>query len=584
MVAAVRLAVIIPARDVATVLSKQLKLILCQEASWDFEVIVVDNGSIDDTSQIATKLATQDSRVRVVQARDGIGVGYARNVGVANSSAQFLVFVDADDLVHPGWLQAFIEAFESGALAAVGRLRYVTTSGIPLFETTGLFPTGWASPGAAGSNSGFTRKVYDSVGGFDENLRRGWEDIDFFVRSGRKGYRIVEVRDALIDYVQREDPGAILGQWTRYGEGLVDFWRSHASWGMPAPSLFKAKSAILFERLVGILHLRKNPTSIFRGLRRLGRNVGLVREFSVQQAADAGQQPPKSHNRASHAINVYWWAPSRMPSDLARETITTGAAWTRLLKSGSGMLTNFGDEFSQIAVAYATGRRVNWARPDRADLVGLGSVLNRAMKFESQAQYWGTGLRGEFDERSAPDLDQILAARGPQTQKLLGFYGPIGDPGLLVRGLVGRPTRKRGGKVYIPHFRDWNSKLGRYHISLLRNHGIKILASNLDPLEIAREISHSDFVVSSSLHGLIFADALGVANQLVMPASMEPTFKYLDYFGSVGSSFEPISHLELVARINDSSYVGLREFQTNQLSATIDGLCEGLMSAARHVG
>lgn len=72
---------VIPVRNGGPFVSHQIEALLAQESNATFEVVVADNGSTDETAQIARSLAERDPRVRVVDASRGIGVNVARNVG-----------------------------------------------------------------------------------------------------------------------------------------------------------------------------------------------------------------------------------------------------------------------------------------------------------------------------------------------------------------------------------------------------------------------------------------------------------------------------------------------------------------------
>jgi CDP-glycerol glycerophosphotransferase len=119
------LSVVVPAYQVEDYLADCLASILDQ--SWEnLEVVVVDDGSTDDTGAIADAVAAQDRRVRVVH-QSNAGLGAARNVGVTHSTGSYLAFADSDDLVVPGAYAALVGSLEGSgadlAIGAVERLR-----------------------------------------------------------------------------------------------------------------------------------------------------------------------------------------------------------------------------------------------------------------------------------------------------------------------------------------------------------------------------------------------------------------------------------------------------------------------------
>ena len=97
-----RFSVIIPAYNAQDVLEPCVASVLSQEGV-EVEIVVVDDGSRDDTLAVAERLAAQDCRVRVVSKPNG-GVSSSRNAGLDVATGEAVLFVDADDALVPGAL------------------------------------------------------------------------------------------------------------------------------------------------------------------------------------------------------------------------------------------------------------------------------------------------------------------------------------------------------------------------------------------------------------------------------------------------------------------------------------------------
>jgi CDP-glycerol glycerophosphotransferase len=115
------LSVVMPVYDVAEYLPQALDSVLGQSAG-DLEVVVVDDGSTDQSASIATDYAQRDPRVRVVHQQNA-GLGAARNVGVAHARGEYLTFADGDDVVPPGSYEAMVSTVaQTGSDMVVGTL------------------------------------------------------------------------------------------------------------------------------------------------------------------------------------------------------------------------------------------------------------------------------------------------------------------------------------------------------------------------------------------------------------------------------------------------------------------------------
>lgn len=108
--------VIVPAHNAAPTLERTLRAALSQTVS-DIEVIVVDDGSSDGTADVASSLAREDSRLRLI-GQANAGVAAARNAGLAAARAALVAPLDADDLWHPEKLERQAAHLEAAGSAA----------------------------------------------------------------------------------------------------------------------------------------------------------------------------------------------------------------------------------------------------------------------------------------------------------------------------------------------------------------------------------------------------------------------------------------------------------------------------------
>lgn len=175
-----------------------------------------------------------------------------------------------------------------------------------------------------------------------------------------------------------------------------------------------------------------------------------------------------------------------------------------------------------------------YLRPaSRADLIGVGSILEMVPE-NAMAAIWGSGLM--FETPRSFDHATPLAVRGPITRDLLSLPGdtPLGDPGLLVSRFIPGP-RPTGIVAAVPHGHHavWASAYDR----LIERPGVQRVEFNRSVSHVVRTIASAELVVSSSLHGLITADAYGVPAVWAVPTDSErhvADMKFSDYHQALG--------------------------------------------------
>jgi glycosyltransferase involved in cell wall biosynthesis len=102
--------VIVPAYNLETLLNRSVQSIL-QQTYHNLEVIIVDDGSTDQTSAVAQEFARLDSRVQLVQMPTNVGISRTRNAGLAAATGDFLAFADGDDWVEPNQIEWYMDQF-----------------------------------------------------------------------------------------------------------------------------------------------------------------------------------------------------------------------------------------------------------------------------------------------------------------------------------------------------------------------------------------------------------------------------------------------------------------------------------------
>jgi pyruvyltransferase len=239
----------------------------------------------------------------------------------------------------------------------------------------------------------------------------------------------------------------------------------------------------------------------------------------------------------SEQLRTFYWAPQPSPR---WKSLITGKP--RRWKAG-----NAGDLFNVDLVAWKyPGVRPVIVRDHGskilfvgsiARLVGAGDVVN------------GIGAKAATMTPAAVDV-QIRGLRGPlslATFKTAGYDVStvefLGDPGLAIGRVhpeLHEVVPEVGRTIVIPHYRHRN-EFGASKIPIVQ--------IDAKPVSIGREIARSEHVYTSSLHGLIWAHALGRPATLIAPPAEEPAFKYEDYLLSIGHSLGSPPTLDEALRI-----------------------------------
>jgi len=237
-------------------------------------------------------------------------------------------------------------------------------------------------------------------------------------------------------------------------------------------------------------------------------------------------------------VRTFYWNP-----------VVSRPLWRRWARPATVEFThgNAGDRFNVDLLDWAyphesiqnvdTGRR----------LLLVGSVAHRIATGDVV-----NGIGAKLPTLPSADEARVVVrgVRGPKTLRLFAEAGHdvsglefMGDPGLLIAHLypeVMRVEPEPNRAIFIPHYRERGafSSTDQYDV-------VDIDAL---PRDIATQIRQAEVVHTSSLHGLIWAHALGRPAHLVLPRTAEPAFKYEDYLASVGLPFEAHESIEVSLR------------------------------------
>lgn len=238
-----KISVILPCYNAATTLSEQLDALAGQAFSTlrteDWEIILVDNNSQDESIKIAQRYQRFLPNLQILSAIDGKSASYARNVGAKKARGEFLIFCDADDIVAPTWVEAMYDALSKPNQHFVASQfdyqRLNGTFGVQSDSLQGLNPK--FLPHAGGGGLGVRASVHEAIGGFDESIRF-LEDMEYCFRVQIAGYPLYFTDQALIHVRERQDAWLGFRQARQWGEYFPVICKKYEHHGLRKLSLW----------------------------------------------------------------------------------------------------------------------------------------------------------------------------------------------------------------------------------------------------------------------------------------------------------------------------------------------------------
>ena len=210
--------------------------------------------------------------------------------------------------------------------------------------------------------------------------------------------------------------------------------------------------------------------------------------------------------------------------------------------------TNFGDRLSAEVVSFVSGRSVEWAGPRKCDLFAVGSLSHVMRRSHKKARaegekpwVWGTGMLMIPAQTEFVANMRFAAVRGPLSQMHLGLPDlPHGDPGVLAADALGHRPERHDKVGIVLHY---TRKLPEDVMAAIEASGRFEMIDVTDPdhMGVVARIGACAHVISSSLHGLVVADAFGVPNTWLDPEGIHAgltALKFYDYGLGVGRAME----------------------------------------------
>jgi glycosyltransferase involved in cell wall biosynthesis len=195
----------------------------------DYEVIVVDDGSSDNTQEILGRYPF----VRAIH-QPNRGLSVARNVGLGAATGEIVAYTDSDCYADPDWLTHLVYQLDRTTAAAVGGPNLTPPDGwlaacvaASPGQPTHVLETDQVAEHIPGCNMAFRREALLAINGFDPQYRKAGDDVDVCWRLQDQGRWITFAPGAFVWHHRRQGPRAYLKQQAGYGEAESLLWFKH---------------------------------------------------------------------------------------------------------------------------------------------------------------------------------------------------------------------------------------------------------------------------------------------------------------------------------------------------------------------
>jgi glycosyltransferase involved in cell wall biosynthesis len=207
--------IIIPCYNDAQYIEQSVHSALNQNYPFK-EIIIVDDGSNDETKEVLKKI---EHKITKLITQGNKGQSTARNVGIREAKGKYILVLDSDDFFEPTFCEKAITIFKEDETIKIVSCQANLLYGHEKKES--FIPTGGSISNFLFANdalgtSMFKKEDWQNCGGYDENMRNGFEDWEFFIRLLKKGGEVKVIPELLYTYRKRNDSTTSIANSKKY--------------------------------------------------------------------------------------------------------------------------------------------------------------------------------------------------------------------------------------------------------------------------------------------------------------------------------------------------------------------------------
>lgn len=198
-----KVSVIIPCYKQAQYLGEAIQSIF-EQTYQNWECIIVNDGSPDDTENVAREWCLKDARFKYLYKENG-GLSSARNSGIQESIGEYILTLDADDKYDTTFIEkalVILKKSKKTGIVSSWVCRFSENNRFELIKPNGSILKDFLFSNAAIGTSLFRKECWANVGGYDEEMRSGYEDWEFYIRVCKAGWDVFIIQEPLFFYRQ----------------------------------------------------------------------------------------------------------------------------------------------------------------------------------------------------------------------------------------------------------------------------------------------------------------------------------------------------------------------------------------------
>ncbi|ULC60565.1 glycosyltransferase family 2 protein [Flaviramulus sp. BrNp1-15] len=199
----VSVSIVVPCFNHAHFLNEALQSVLNQTYK-NWECIIVNDGSPDNTEEVAINWCEKDNRFKYLY-KDNGGLSSARNAGIKISTGKYILALDADDILHKDYILKTLKILQQNPdLAIVSSYRKFFVGNISnvtkTYEASGNTYRDLMFENVLMPSSIYRKACWVEVGGYDESMTKGFEDWEFWISILKRGWKYKFVEEYLFYY------------------------------------------------------------------------------------------------------------------------------------------------------------------------------------------------------------------------------------------------------------------------------------------------------------------------------------------------------------------------------------------------